>query len=404
MPQFAYTAKKDDGTTVAGLLQAESERGALDALGRQGVFPMAIREEGAPAEAAPVRRGRRRVGPDDIGLFARQMGDLLKAGVPINRALGTLIAQTSNAAFAEILREISKDVSAGQPLNEALSKHPKAFPPLYASLVKAGEAGGFLEEVLHRLAAFLEKDADLRSRLKSALAYPVLLVVLGVSAIAFLMVFFIPRFSEIFKNMGSNLPWSTQLVMQVSHFFRDYWMVPLAALILAPVAWTRLRETPAGRRGVDRLKLSAPLFGDVTRKNAVARFTRTLGTLLKSGVPILTGLQIAKEALGNEVLQRSVEEAAAGVKKGRGLAEILKQAGGFPPMVIDMIAVGEESGNLDQVLVDVADSYDAQVDRAVKVFVSLFEPALLVVMAAIVGFVVVSMLLPVFTLSSMIGK
>ena len=406
MPQFAYKARKDDGSTVAGMLQAESERSALDALGRQGVFPLEIAESGASSRAAAVDapRRRRRIKPDDIGLFSQQLGDLLKAGVAINRALATLTAQTSNSALADVITDIGREVSAGKPLHEALARHPRVFPPLYTSLVKAGETGGFLEDVLHRLSAFIEKDSDLRSRVKAALAYPVLLIVLGAGAVGFLMVFFIPRFSEIFAKMGASLPWSTKLVMSVSNFFRDYWMAPIALVVFVAVAWDRMKASLAGRETIDRLALGLPLFGDISRKKAIARFTRTLGTLLKSGVPILEGLHISKEAMGNVVLMRDIEEAAAGVKQGKGLAEILRQSRGFPVMVVDMIGIGEESGNLDQVLVNVADSYDTQVDRSVKVFISLFEPALLLVLASIIGFVVISMLLPVFTLSSMIGK
>ena len=406
MPLFAYKAKKDDGSTVEGMLQADTERGALDALGRQGVFPLEIEESGRrpAAVAVAARRSRRRIRNEDVGLFTQQLGDLLKAGVPINRALTTLQAQTSNSSFADLITEISKEISSGKPLHETLARYPRHFPPLYTSMVRAGETGGFLEDVLHRLATFIDKDADLRSRLKAALAYPALLIVLGTAAIIFLMVFFIPRFSEIFVKLGSQLPWSTRVVMGVSYFMRDYWMIPVSLVVLLPVVWARITSTFAGRHTVDRIKLAMPVYGDVTRKSAIARFTRTLGTLLKSGVPILSGLQIAKEAMGNAVLMRDIEEAAAGVKQGRSLAEILRRSRGFPAMVVDMIAVGEESGNLDQVLVNLADSYDNQVDRSVKVFISLFEPALLVVMASIVGFVVISMLLPVFTLSSMMGK
>jgi len=406
MPLFAYKAKKDDGSTVEGMLQAETERGALDALGRQGVFPLEIEESGQRRVSAPAaaRRSRRRIRTEDVGLFTQQLGDLLKAGVPINRALTTLQAQTSNAAFADLITEISKEISSGKPLHETLARYPRHFPPLYTSMVRAGETGGFLEDVLHRLATFIDKDSDLRSRLKAALAYPALLIVLGTAAIVFLMVFFIPRFSEIFVKLGSQLPWSTRVVMGVSYFMRDYWMVPVSLAVLLPVVWARFTSSFAGRHTVDRIKLAMPVYGDVTRKSAIARFTRTLGTLLKSGVPILSGLAIAKEAMGNAVLMRDIEEAAAGVKQGRSLAEILRRSRGFPAMVVDMIAVGEESGNLDEVLVNLADSYDNQVDRSVKVFISLFEPALLVVMASIVGFVVISMLLPVFTLSSMMGK
>lgn len=405
MPQFTYKAKKEDGSIVTGVLQAESERGALDSLGRMGVFPLELssrrEEEAAPARGA-ARRPRRRARAGDVALFTRQLGDLLKAGVPLNRALHTLAAQTSNGELADTVAELEKAVASGSPLHEALGKFPRLFPPLYASMVRAGEAGGFLEDALRRLASFLEKDQELRSRIASALAYPVLLIVIGTFAVGFLMVFFIPRFSEIFKKLGDDLPVPTQIVMAGSAFLRDGWPFLLGGLAAALLLARRAAETRRGRRVLDRLRLRLPLFGEVVRKSAVARFARTLGTLLKSGVPILEALSISKEALGNQVLREDIDEAAAGVRQGRGLAEILRRTRSFPPMVTDMIAVGEEGGNLDEVLVQVADSYDAQVDRAVRVFVALFEPALLVLMAALVGFVVISMLLPVFSLSSMI--
>jgi type II secretion system protein F len=404
MPQFTYKAKKEDGSIVTGILQAESERGALDSLGRMGVFPLELssRDEAESAPAPAARRGRRRARTADVALFTRQLGDLLKAGVPLNRALRTLAEQTSNQELSGVVSEIEKAVSSGSSLHEALGRFPRLFPPLYASMVRAGEAGGFLEDALRRLASFLEKDQELRSRIASALAYPALLIVIGTFAVGFLMVFFIPRFSEIFKKLGDDLPVPTQIVMAASSFLRDGWPFLLGGLAVAMVLLRRAAETRRGRRVLDRLRLRLPLFGEVVRKSAVARFARTLGTLLKSGVPILEALSISKEALGNAVLRDDVDEAAAGVRQGRSLAEILRRTRSFPPMVTDMIAVGEESGNLDEVLLQVADSYDAQVDRAVRVFVALFEPALLVLMAALVGFVVISMLLPVFSLSSMI--
>jgi type II secretion system protein F len=405
MPQFTYRAKKDDGSVVSGTLQAESERSALDSLGRMGVFPLEIasRDEAEGARPAPaLRRVRRRLKPADVALFTRQLADLLKAGVPINRALRTLSVQTSNLVLSETIQEIEKSISAGSTLHEALSKFPATFSSLYVSMVRAGETGGFLEDVLHRLALFIEKDQELRSRVASALAYPVLLLVIGTFAVAFLMVFFIPRFSEIFRKMGDNLPVPTQVVMGVSYFFRDYWILVFLGVLLLGVAWTQVAATVRGRRFADRLKLKVPLFGDIVRKNAVSRFTRTLGTLLKSGVPILGALAISREAMGNAVLMDDIDEASAGVKQGRSLADILRKSRYFPVIVVDMIAVGEEGGNLDEVLVNVADSFDVQVERAVRVFVTLFEPALLLFMAALVGFIVISMLLPVFSLSSMI--
>jgi len=405
MPHYRYRAKKEDGSIVAGTIQAESDRSALDSLGRMGVFPLEVEAAGGeapPAAAAVPRRGNRRIRAGDMALFTRQLADLLKAGVAINRALRTLAAQTSNRQLSEILVEIEKEVSAGQGLHEALGRFPKVFSPLYVSMVRAGETGGFLEDVLHRLALFIEKDQDLRSRVASALAYPALLIVIGSFAVLFLMVFFIPRFSQIFAKMGGSLPVPTQIVMAISYFFRDYWMVSLAGLALLLLGWAQVAATVRGRRFADRVRVRIPLFGDVVRKNAVSRFARTLGTLLKSGVPILGALGISKEAMGNVILMEDIDEAAAGVKQGRGLAEILRRARYFPPMVVDMIAVGEEGGNLDEVLINVADSYDLQVDRAVRVFIALFEPALLLVMATLVGFIVIAMLLPVFTLSSMV--
>jgi type II secretion system protein F len=404
VPQFSYKAKKDDGSTVTGTLQAESERSALDSLGRMGVYPIEIESRAEGGESAPdgPRRVRRRIKAADVALFTRQLADLLKAGVPINRALRTLAAQTSNLELSETIAEIEKAVSSGSPLHEAVAKFPRSFSTLYVSMVRAGETGGFLEDVLHRLAVFIEKDQELRSRVASALAYPVLLVVIGTFAVAFLMVFFIPRFSEIFRKLGDNLPVPTQVVMSVSYFFRDYWMLAFLGLVALLILWGRLVATLTGRRFVDRLKVRFPLFGDIVRKNAVSRFTRTLGTLLKSGVPILSALAISKEAMANVVLMEDIDEASAGVKQGRSLAEILRKSRYFPAMVVDMIAVGEEGGNLDEVLVNVAESYDLQVERAVRVFITLFEPALLLVMAALVGFIVISMLLPVFSLSSMI--
>jgi general secretion pathway protein F len=407
MPQFAYKAKKDDGSVVTGTLQAESERSALDSLGRMGVFPMEIesRSEDKPGAArvsSAPRQTHRRVKAADIALFTRQLADLMRAGIPLNRALHTLAAQTSNLTLAETIDEIDKQVSGGASLYEALGKFPDLFSGLYLSMVRAGEAGGFLEDVLLRLALFIEKDQDLRSRISSAMAYPILLVVIGSAAIIFLMVFFIPRFSEIFKKMGDSLPLPTQIVMAISYSLRDYWMFAALALVALIITWKRVLTTGPGRRMIDRLRVRVPLFGEIVKKNAVSRFTRTLGTLLKSGVAILSALDISKAAMANVVLMQDIDEASAGVKQGKGLAEILRNARYFPAMVIDMIAVGEESGNLDEVLINVADSYDVQVERAVRVFVTLFEPALLLVMATVVGFIVIAMLLPVFTLSTMV--
>ncbi|MHC4606099.1 MAG: type II secretion system F family protein [Planctomycetota bacterium] len=412
MPTYTYKAKNAGGEPVTGLLQAESEKAALDTLHRQGVFPLEIRGRGdngsnVAGEGAAERRSftaRRRPRAGDIAIFTRQLADLLRAGISLHRALTTLQRQTSNVELARVIGEVAREVSAGKALNEALAKHSNVFSALFVSLVRAGETGGFLEDVLRRLADFIEKDAELRSRVLSALAYPILLLCLGTIAIVVLMIFFIPTFSNVFDELGATLPTATRIVMAISFFIRDYWAIPLAAVVLITLLLQRAYHSTAGRRIFDRVKISLPLFGTVVRRSSIARFTRTLGTLLRSGVPILTALQVSREALGNQVLMEDVEDAGMGVTQGRSLADMLKRTRTFPPMVVDMVAVGEESGNLDEVLINIAESYDRQVDRAVRVFVSLFEPLLLVFMAAIVGFIVVSMLLPVFTLSGQIVR
>ena len=261
MPQYRYRAKGGDGSVVTGILQAESERNALDSLDRLGVFPLEIRSEEAAEAARAPRHIRRRIRPDDVALFTRQLGDLLRAGVSVPRALGTLSEQTSNQELAKTIKAISKEVSAGKTFHEAFLRHPRVFSPLYVSMIKAGEAGGFLEDVLHRLAGFIEKDEELRSRIRSSLAYPTLLLTIGFLAVAFLMVYFIPRFSEIFKKMGGNLPMATQIVMGASYFMREYWFAVLAAIVAGLAGWRYAGSSSsntAARSGYNRRPDRAP--------------------------------------------------------------------------------------------------------------------------------------------------
>ena len=411
MPIYTYRARKENGDPVVGELQADSEKAALDALHRQGVFPIEVRGRGEAARGNGNGTARketsgwlanRRPRRDHVALFVRQLSDLLRAGVALHRALVTLQQQTSNLRLAAVIGEVDKEVSAGKSLADSMALHRDVFPVLFVSMVRAGERGGFLDDVLLRLAEFVEKDSELRGKIVSSLVYPILLVILGILAVLFLMLFFIPRFSQIFSDIGGNLPMVTRIVLGVSNFLGSYWIIPLCVAILGAFGYGRLAASIAGKRLIDRVKLGAPLYGDVIRKAAISRFTRTLGTLLKAGVPILEALQISKEALGNRVLMEDVTEAGSGVTQGRNLADMLRHARTFPSMMVDMVAVGEEGGNLDDVLINIADSYDRQVDRAVRIFLALFEPFLLMIMAALIGFIVVAMLLPVFTMSTMI--
>jgi type II secretory pathway component PulF len=357
----------------------------------------------AGAEAANGREATdaprpRRIRLADTALFSRQLADLLRAGVNLNRALRTLTRQTDNPALVAVIEQVRTDVAGGMGMADALSRHPAAFSPLYVSMVRAGETGGFLEDVLQRAAHFAEKELELRGRITGALIYPSLLVSVAVLAIGFFVFYFIPRFTEIFKDLGGELPFLTRIMIGISDLGLNYWWAFAGGGVLAGISLWRALKTAQGRFVYDRIRLRAPLLGPLVTKTAVARFTRTLGTLLKSGVPILTAIEISREALGNEVLKLDATEAAAAVKEGRNLAEPLGRSPYFPPVVVDMIAVGEESGNLDEVLGHVADAYDREVDRAVRIFVSLLEPALLVVMAAIVGLIVIAMLLPIYSL------
>lgn len=404
MPTFAYKAKKPTGETVSGTLTAESRRGALDALDKMGAFPLeiALKNGNGHAVAAPKRASTPwagRVRRADVTLFTRQLADLLKAGVAINRSLQTLSQQTSKPAMTAMIEDIGREVSAGRPLHDALGEFPREFPQLFRSMVRAGETGGFLDESLRRIAAFYEREDEIRSRIMTALAYPALLLTLGSLSIVVLLVFFIPRFTPIFESFGAELPATTKFLIGLGDFMEAYWVIVLGAAAVSIAGFIAFRESLYGRVVIDRAKLRVPVYGRIELSGMVSRFARTLGALIHSGVPIVEALKIAQDALDNAAYGPAINEVVAGVRQGRSLADELRKTGFFPAMAADMIAVGEEAATLDEVLVTLADSMDREVDRRVRVFVSLFEPLLLVVMAAIVGFIVASMLLPVFTLS-----
>lgn len=403
MPAFTYKAKDGEGKVVTGSMIAESEREVLFSLDRQGLFPLELagQQEQQPTAVA-ARKSGKRIRAHEIITFTRELADLLKAGVALDRALTVIAQNTPNQRMVQVIEDIQKEISKGQPLNQALRRHPKLFPDFFSSMVKAGEAGGFLEDVLVRISNFAEKDEELRSKIRTSLAYPILLSVIGIAAVVFLMVFFIPRFSMVFAQFGATLPVMTQIVIGFSTFTKKYLLLILAAVLGVVVGIRQYVATPAGRDLADRIKLRTPVLGTLLKKRAIARFARTFGTLLKSGVPIVEALHIAKEAMGNVHLMRDIDQVAVGIKRGDKVGQLLARSRFIPAIVSSMVTVGEESGNLDEVLVGIADSYDVQVDRTVKVLVSLFEPMLLVFMAAIVGFIVVSMLLPVFTLSTMV--
>ncbi|MHC5039605.1 MAG: type II secretion system F family protein [Planctomycetota bacterium] len=403
MPSYSYKAKNGQGAVVADELTADTEAQAFDQLDRMGLFPLEIREKKHEAAAGGMYRlSLSRIRRDDVVAFSRQLADLLKVGVTINKALATLSVETPNRQFAAIIQDIKADVSSGTRVSEALGKFPKIFSPLYVNMVRAGETGGFLEEVLERVAGFMEQEQEIRARVKAALAYPTLLSVLAIGAVIFLMVYFIPTFSKMFDDLGGALPLPTLIVMGISNFIRQWGLYFGAGLVVAGFLFLRALDTDPGRLAFDRFRLRIPLIGTIFSKTAVSRFARILGTLLRSGVNILQALDITREAVGNKVFAEQIRESTTGVKEGLTLAETLKKGKVIPDMVVGMIAVGEETGNVEEVLLAISDNYDKQVDRAVRTLVALMEPMMLVVMGVLVGGIVISMILPIFSIQGMI--
>lgn len=398
MPTFAYVARKAaDGARVEGTLNAESQRQALDTLDRMALLPVDVRE--SRPRGLRLTGGTGRVPKRDVTAMFRQLADLLRVGVPITRALQTLGGERGGE-LPRLMDAIRTEVTAGTPLSDAMARHPKVFGELEIGMTKAGEAGGFLDEALGRVAKFRERDEELRGRIRAAMAYPILLMVLGISVTIYLMVFFIPRFTQIFDKMGNTLPWPTRFLIAISDGLASHGLLILAGVIVAGFFLVRGLQSESGKLRRDRIFLKLPGLGPVVLRSALARACRVLGTLLRSGVPILDALGIVRGAVGNRVIGGALDAAQQGVREGRPLAKPLANTGTFPTTLTDMIEVGEEAGNLEEVLLDAAETYDRDVDRAVKVFVSLLEPAMLLIMGAVVGFIVIAMLLPIFTMNS----
>ncbi len=406
MASFSYKAKKSNGQVITGVLMEDNRNAVMDRLLRMGLTPVELKEESS--STVRTRSGKitinlgGRIKKSEIGNFMRQLGDLLNAGVPLMRALTTLENQQSNAQFKTVIHQIKSSVVSGSNLAEALGQYPKYFSELQINLVRSGEISGNLETVLSRLAEFTEKELQLLSRVKTALAYPTLLFIVGIGAVSFLLTFFIPKFAVIFSDMGQTLPAPTRILMGISHMARKTWYLWIVGVGLSVYAFQYWIQKPSGRYQFDGWKLKIPVVRELVTRMAVSRFCRTLGTLLKSGVPLLSALKVVQGATGNAVISKEIIDIAGSIREGQSLAEPLRMSHVFPSSVVEMVAVGEEAGNLEDVLFKISEAYDTEVDNAVRVFVSLLEPAMILFMAAIVGFIVVSMLLPVFSLNSMI--
>ena len=394
MPVFEYTAKNaTTGQILKGSYDAPNRDEVVGHLRKNRLLLVSLRE--ARREIKFSLPGRA-ISTRDIVIFTRQFATMINSGLPLVQSLNILAAQTENPRLKEVTRGVVHDVEAGNTLADALAKHPKAFPQLYVNMVAAGEAGGILDTILMRLATFLEKNDKLIRKVKSAMIYPAVIFTVAIGAIAILLIFVIPVFRGMFESVNMELPLPTRIVIGLSDFLRTFWPIVIGGIAVLVFAFRRFRATYAGRRRVDAFLLAMPVLGDVLRKSAVSRFTRTLGTLVSSGVSILDGLEITAKTAGNTIIHDAIMASRSSIAGGDTIAAPLEKSGVFPPMVISMIAVGEQTGGLDEMLGRIADFYDDEVDVAVGGLLSLLEPMMIMFLGVIVGGMIVAMYLPIF--------
>ena len=415
MPVFAFEAIKNDGQKVQSEVTAGSKDEAIKKIQDQGLRPTRIKaqkEESKSRSVPGVEKApaKKKVGlftggvsSNDIVTFTTQLSTLQDAGLPIVRSLKILEEQQKPGRFKDQLEEVSSEVEQGSTLSEAMAKYPKSFDKLYISMVKAGEAGGVLDVILRRLAGFMEKSQKLRKQVKGALIYPAAVITVAVLILVVIMLFVVPAFEKMFADIGQALPAPTQLLLSTSQAIQTYWyLIPLIPIFLMTIM-KLIARTEAGEKALDAFKLRMPVFGNIIKKSSVARFCRTLGTLIASGVPILEALRIVKDAVGNVIISNAIEDVHGSIREGDTIADPLRSSGIFDELLVNMIDVGEETGELDKMLMKIADNYEADVDVAVEGMSSLLEPLLIVGMGLVVGFIVISLFLPLVSIIKNIG-
>ncbi len=404
MPKFSWEGKTRSGQVQKGDMEAPSEAAVTAQLRRQGIMPGKIKERGKGLDVEIKIPGfEPKVTTKDLVVFTRQFATMIDAGLPLVQCLDILGKQQDNKTFKKILVTVKEDVESGSTFADALKKHPKAFDELFVNLVAAGEVGGILDTILNRLAAYIEKAMKLKKQVKSAMTYPTTIVGIAFVVIAVILVFVIPAFEKMFADFGGALPVPTQIVINISNFIQKYILVIIGAIIFSVVAFKRIYSTEKGRAKIDDWALKLPIFGILIRKVAVAKFTRTLGTMISSGVPILDGLDIVSKTAGNKTVEKAINKVKQSISEGKTIAEPLEKSGVFPSMVCQMIAVGEQSGSIDTMLNKIADFYDDEVDDAVANLTAMMEPLLMLFLGTTVGGLVVAMYLPIFKLAGAVG-
>jgi type IV pilus assembly protein PilC len=404
MSTFAYVGRNRQGAVKKGELTAKTRDEAVDQLRKQQVVVTSLEEKSGKGGKLNLSIGSG-LTDKDLVVFTRQFGTMINAGLPLIQCLDILSTQSENKVLRETVGDVKNSVEAGSTFSDALKKHPKVFDDLYVNMIHAGEVGGLLDTILTRLAKHIEKAMKLKGQIKSAMVYPSAIVGVAVIVISVLMIWVIPIFAKMFAEMSGGkigLPGPTQLVIDISNFFQNYWYFMGGALIGTIYAIKRYYGTVNGRVVIDRLLLKVPVVGDLIRKASVAKFTRTLGTLITSGVPLLEGLSICAKTSGNKVIEEALMNARVSISGGKTISEPLAKGNVFPKMVTHMIAVGESTGALDAMLGKIADFYEDEVDQAVAALTSLLEPIMMVVLGTIIGFIVIAMYLPIFTMAQAI--
>ena len=400
---FTWAGRSRDGKMQKGETVAKNKDEVIGLLRKQGIVATTVKAKGAMSKDISIPGLGGGVKDKDIVIFTRQFATMIDAGLPLVQCLEILEKQTPNKALAKSVGTIREDVESGSTYADALAKHPKIFNDLYVNLVAAGEVGGILDTILGRLVGYIEKNMKLKKQIKSAMIYPTIVLTVAVGVISVLMVFVIPMFAKMFKDMGGELPGPTQLVISMSNFMKSYIVYIIVGLIAVGWGNKRVYATKGGRLFIDSSLLKSPIVGDLVRKVAVSKFTRTLGTLMGAGVPILDGLEIVAKTAGNKVVENTVMETRQSISEGKTLSEPLERSKVFPPMVTQMISVGETTGSLDAMLQKIADFYDDEVDAAVDAMTSALEPLLMVFLGVAVGFIIIAMYLPIFKLASVVG-
>jgi len=398
MPAYVWKGKNRLGEIQEGVIVADSKDGAAGTLKRNGIQVLSVQPQGA------ARRGSGKVKQKALAIFTRQFSVMIDAGLPLVQCLEILGSQQDDRTFQKIIAAVRNDVEQGATLQTALSKHPKAFNDLYVNMVGAGEAGGILDVILQRLSGYIEKAVKLTAKVKGAMTYPITVILIAIIVVVIIMVKVIPVFSQMYEGMGSSLPFPTLVCIAISNVLIHYFYLVILFGVLIYFGLRQYYKTPTGHLQIDALILKIPVIGELLRKVAVARFCRTLGTLTSSGVPILEGMDITARTAGNLVIQNAIMKSREAVEQGRNIAGPLAETKVFPPMVVQMVGVGEATGALDAMLSKVADFYEDEVDNSVAAMTAMMEPLIIAILGVVIGFIVIAMYLPIFNLANVMGK